>query len=96
MCYILYFQVCEAIQAEYKQDQLPIPMTEEAWAEIAEGFRTKWNFPHCCGALNGKHITIRKPPNSGSTYYNYKDFFSVILLALVDANYKFIWVDIGG
>ena len=35
-------------------------------------------------------------PNSGSLYYNYKVFYSVFLIALVDADYKFIWADIGG
>ena len=29
-------------------------------------------------------------------YFNYKKFYSVVLLALVDADYKFIWADIGG
>ena len=28
-------------------------------------------------------------------YYNYKNFYSVILLALVDAHYRFIWASIG-
>ena len=29
-------------------------------------------------------------------YYNYKGFFSVVLLALGDADYKFIWIGTGG
>lgn len=32
---------------------------------------------------------------SGSQYYNYKNHFSIVLLACCDADYNFIWVDIG-
>ena len=63
--------------------------------KIAQDFSTKWNFNNCIGAMDGKHILIRPPANSGSYYFNYKHNFSIVLLALVDAEYKFIYVDVG-
>lgn len=62
---------------------------------ISAEFWKKWQFPNCIGCIDGKHIRIQRPPKSGSMYYNYKNFFSIGMLALTDANYKFIMVDIG-
>jgi DDE superfamily endonuclease len=88
-------QVCQAIIEEFRDEQWATPSTEEEWQEVAEKFSARWNFHHACGALDGKHIRIRKPRKSGSLYYNYKGFFSIVLLGLVDAEYKFLWVNVG-
>ncbi|KAG8227315.1 hypothetical protein J437_LFUL006756 [Ladona fulva] len=73
---------------------MPIPTVQNLLA-IAKDFEEKWNFPNCISAVDGKHIRIFCPGKSGSQFFNYKDFFSVVLLAFVDANYRFVMVDIG-
>lgn len=72
-----------------------MPSTTSEWKEVANGFYSLWNFPNCGGAVDGKHIAIMKPPNSGSYFYNYKGYFSIVLLAVVDANLEFIYANVG-
>jgi len=87
-------RVCDAIWKVLHKEQLPLPTTD-MWFANASKFELLWNFPHCAGVVDGKHIVMQAPPNSGSTYYNYKGNFSIVLLAVVDAEYRFTAVDIG-
>ena len=68
-----------------------ILMTEEELMKIAQEFHEKWNLKTYIGAMDGKHILLNPPPNSGSYYFNYKHSFSIVLLAIVDANYMFVY-----
>ena len=78
----------------YRSDAPPTNI-QANWEKIEEGFRKRWHFPNCVGALDGKHTPLQKPTDSGTLFWNYKGYFSLVLLALVDTNYLFIFVDIG-
>ena len=88
-------ETCEAIIAEYMDEVIVFPETPEDWKKVAEGFKKRWNFEHTLGAIDGRHIRMKNPPKSGSYYFNYKGFFSIVLLAIVDSDYKFIYCDVG-
>ena len=88
-------EVCRAIQDEFTREYLRCPTTPDEWKELETEFRIRWNVPHALGALDGKHVALKKPKNSGALYHNYKGFFLIVMLALVDGQYKFRWVDVG-
>ncbi|XP_069593180.1 uncharacterized protein [Ranitomeya imitator] len=85
-------ETCKAIVSALHRSYMPFPETTDDWKQISQGFHQQWQFPNCGGALDGKHVRITQPPHSGSFFFNYKGYFSVILMALVNANYEFISV----
>ena len=86
---------CEAIWETLSSEFVPAPKNSDEWRKICDGFSSLWNFPHCVGAIDGKHIMIQAPANAGSQYYNYKGTHSIVLLAVCDYNYCFTLLDIG-
>lgn len=87
--------VSQAIWEYLLDDYMPVPSKQD-WSNIAAGFLEQWNFPNCLGSIDGKHVVIQAPPNSGSLFHNYKGTFSLVLLAVVDAKYLFRIIDVGG
>ena len=91
-----------AIRQALKDGYCSTPSDPKAWRAVAKDFQTMWNLPHCLGAVDGKHMVIQAPANSGSTffkycfyYFKYKGTFSINLMAMSDTNYCFLSVDVG-
>ena len=92
---ILVREVSQAIIDEFRDELMTCPTTPDGWRPIITQFNNRWNLPHCCGAIDGKHVAIKKPPNSGSYFYNYKGFCSIVLMAVVGPDYRFLYADVG-
>ncbi|TMW46009.1 hypothetical protein DOY81_008911, partial [Sarcophaga bullata] len=45
--------------------------------------------------VDGFHIEVRPSQEDATDCYNYKGWYSIVLLALVDARYRFIYVNCG-
>ena len=90
----IILDVCIAIWDVLAPIYMPVP-SEDKWKSIGDEFYERWNFPNCIGAIDGKHVMIQCPFNSGSLFYNYKSYFSIVLLAVALADYRFVMVDVG-
>lgn len=90
----IILETLQAVITVLEEKVTSFPSKSEDWEIVADRFQTIWQFSHCIGALDGKYIFFRLPRSDGSKYRNYKKR-NIILLALVDADYKFIFIDIG-
>ncbi|KAJ1518921.1 hypothetical protein ONE63_011470 [Megalurothrips usitatus] len=88
-------ETCELIRDELRQEMIP-PLTEERLARIRDDFWEEWQFPNCIGALDGRHCIVQNFPGGASDWFNYKDSFSMVMMAMCDAKYRLTHVDVGG
>ena len=65
-------EVCTAIHEEYETEVVKCPSTPEEWKAIRDGFQRRWQFPHCLGAIDGKHVLIPCPNKGGSMFLQLK------------------------
>lgn len=59
---VINFFVCEQVSSN-----------EYDWRRMKHGFWNRWNFLHCFGGTDGKHVLMQGPPNSRSQPFNYED-----------------------
>ena len=76
-------ETCKAIYDVLAPTYVNTPTSSDEWLAVSKQIEVKWNLPHVIGAIDGKHIRMRSLDNTGSLYYNYKGFFSMVLLAVV-------------
>lgn len=88
-------EICEILWTTLQPIHMKPPTTSD-FLKIAEECEKLWNYPNCIGALDGKHVRIKCPAHSGSMFYNYKKYFSIVLQGLVDGHYRFTSIDVGG
>ncbi|RCN52702.1 hypothetical protein ANCCAN_01078 [Ancylostoma caninum] len=87
-------EVTEAIIAGLYTDAFP-PLTRRRFEDAAQKTQERYDYPRAVGFMDGKHIGIKKPARSGSTFWNYQNYYSIILLALCDCDYRIMCFDIG-
>lgn len=90
----IVLEVCEAILSELRALCPQFPFTEEEWKAIEMKFSERWNFPHCVGALDGKHV-VMQACGQGSLLCNYKGSHSIVLMVLAGPSYVIIWCNVG-
>ncbi|XP_067034836.1 uncharacterized protein [Acropora muricata] len=57
-----------------------------------------WQFPCCWAAIDGCHIPMKCPPGGQEAckeYHNFKNFYSIVSMGMVDFHYRFIWGSCG-
>ncbi|XP_065324676.1 uncharacterized protein LOC135931473 [Gordionus sp. m RMFG-2023] len=85
---------CRLIWIGLQPKHLCLPTVEQMLEISAEYFR-KSGFPHIIGSIDGKHVKIKQPKKSGSTFYNYKKYNSIVIQGISDDKARFMLIEVG-
>ena len=74
------------------------PKTEEELLNSINAMETLWQFPSAFGRVDGCHIPLKLPHGGNEArkeYYNFKNFYTVVMMGMVGADYRFLWASAG-
>lgn len=91
---IIFREFCEVVVRHLEPRFVRFPTLHEL-AEHMRQFAALTGFPQGVGALDGCHIEVCPPKEQACDYYNYKGWYSMILMAVVDHCYKFMLTNVG-
>ena len=92
--------VCEAITKNLWKTEVEsvFPSSKEQFTEKILDMEQFWQFPCCWGAVDGCHLPIQCPAGGKEAqkeYHNFKNFYSIVMMGMVDAKDRFMWVSVG-
>ena len=94
MCKIVHNFV-RSVNSLLKDEYIRFSTNEDTLIEVAAEFEDQHNMPLCIGVIDGCHISVCPPKKDAVDYFNYKGSYSILLLAVVDAKYRFIYTNVG-
>ncbi|XP_064487325.1 uncharacterized protein LOC135399499 [Ornithodoros turicata] len=90
----IFKDFCDAVILHLEQQWICMVRRNEMESHMRE-FHAVTGFPQAIRALGGCHLPVSPPKLHATDYYNYKGWYSIILLALVDHQYKFKYINVG-
>ncbi|KAL1481870.1 hypothetical protein MTO96_050373 [Rhipicephalus appendiculatus] len=91
---LVFREFCATVVRRLESRYLKFPREREV-AEHIRRFTAVTGFPQGMGALDWCHIEVSPPKENATDYSDYKGWYSVILLAVVDHTYKFLYTNVG-
>ena len=97
---VIVTETCSAIINTLWDDTVKkyFPTSRNDFKESMAKFGEEWQFPYAFAAVDGSHLPIKCPKGGAQAmkqYFNFKGFYSIVLMALLDAEYRFIWASVG-
>jgi len=77
-------QVSDVLWRKLSSKHLTVP-DRDRLLDMVVKYQERWVFPNVFGHAVGKHIRIKCPIKAGSLFYNYRQFFSIVLQGVAES-----------